>query len=162
MARTTRRQQVEVETTTDEAKTIIYGDQAPAPDAEDPQPKPKRTRKTPAKDTAATAGTVDLHALLLTALKAEGIKPKVRWAPSGNYASLLVGDTNIGYVFKQTRNGIRVEPAATKKDLPRGAKGWQPGKRSEQFALVGVFNSEAAIAQAVVGLKAARDAGLSR
>jgi hypothetical protein len=116
-------------------------------------PKPAKARKasTPA------APEVDLHAALLAGLKGEGITPEVRWAPSGNYASLLVDGKNIGYVFKQTRNGVRVEPAASQADLPRGAKGFEPGKRSELFALVGVFATEASIAQAVVALKVAAD-----
>ena len=115
--------------------------------------------QTAAKTTEAAAKTetpvVDLNKALIAALKAEGIKPEVRWAPSNNYASLLVKDVgNIGYVFKQTRNGIRIEPAATKADLPKGAKGYEPGTRSALFALVGVF-TEATIKDAVVGLKAA-------
>jgi hypothetical protein len=46
-----------------------------------------------------------------------------------------VDGTNIGYVFKQNRKGMRIEPAASKADLPKGAKGFKQGMRSERFAL---------------------------
>lgn len=108
---------------------------------------PRTTTKTPAQ--------LDLHKLLLAELAQKGVKVKARWAPSRNYASLLVGKTNIGYVFQQTRHGIRVEPAASKGDLPKTVKGFKPGTRSERFALVGVFTDEPGVKQAATALAVA-------
>jgi hypothetical protein len=95
----------------------------------------------PTKPEAAEAP--DLMKTLLDALAVLGVKPKVKWAPSRNYASLYVDGQNIGYVFRQSRKGMRIEPAATKTDLPKGAKGFKPGTRSERFALVGQVTTEA-------------------
>jgi hypothetical protein len=64
---------------------------------------------------------------------------------------------NIGYVFRQTRNGVRIEPAASKADLPKGAKSFMPGTRSERFALVGVVTDEVEARDAAKVLKAADD-----
>ncbi|MGN6431298.1 MAG: hypothetical protein ACTHNB_11290 [Gaiellaceae bacterium] len=64
---------------------------------------------------------------------------------------------NIGYVFRQTRKGMRVEPATSKADLPKGAKGWKAGTRSERFALVGQVATEAEVVAAATVLKAADD-----
>jgi hypothetical protein len=84
-----------------------------------------------------------------------GVEPKVKWAPSRNYASLYVDGQNIGYVFRQTRKGMRIEPAASKADLPKGTKGFRPGTRSERFALVGQVATEAEAVAAATVLKAA-------
>jgi len=97
----------------------------------------------------------DLMKALMDALAALGVKPTVKWAPSKSYASLLVQGKNIGYVFKQSRRGMRIEPAAAKADLPKGAKGWKPGTRSAQFALVGVVSTEAEAVAAAEVLRAA-------
>jgi hypothetical protein len=114
-----------------------------------------RSTKTeaPAKPEATEAP--DLMKALLDELAAHGVKPKVKWAPSKSYASLYVDGKNIGYVFRQTQKGMRIEPAASKADLPRGAKGWKPGRRSETFALVGVVTNEAEAKAAAAVLKAA-------
>jgi hypothetical protein len=101
--------------------------------------------------------TPDLLAGLLSELEAQGITPKVKWAPSRNYASLYVDGENIGYVFKQNRNGMRIEPAASKADLPKGTKGFKPGTRSERFALVAVVTDAAEAKVAAEVLKAADD-----
>jgi hypothetical protein len=103
------------------------------------------TTKTTTKPTTTTNETPDLHELVLAALAAEGIKPKVKWAPSRNYCSFYVGKANIGYVFRQTRTGIRIEPAAAAADLPKAVKGFKSGTRSARFALVGVVSDAAGI-----------------
>jgi hypothetical protein len=104
-------------------------------------------RKTSPRTKQTAAGEApDLHALLLDALKAQGIEPRVRWAPSKNYASLLVDGQNIGYVFAQKRTGVRVEPAAAMADLA--------GTRSPRFALVGVITTEPQVKHAAAGLVA--------
>jgi hypothetical protein len=116
----------------------------------------KTNSKTAARTPADAALTVDLHALLLAALKdRHNLAPKVKWAPSRNYCSLYVAGDNIGYVFKQTRAGVRIEPAAHPADLPRSVKGFKKGTRSERFALVGVVKDEAGIAHAADALAAA-------
>jgi hypothetical protein len=97
----------------------------------------------------------DLMKALLDALAEQGVKPKVKWAPSKSYCSLYVDGTNIGYVFRQTRKGMRIEPAASKADLPKGTRGFKPGTRSERFALVGQVASEAEAKAAAAVLKAA-------
>lgn len=106
--------------------------------------------KTPAKTKPEAAP--DLIKALLDALAGVGIKPKVKWAPSRNYASLYVDGQNIGYVFRQTRKGVRVEPAASLADLPKGVKA---GTRSARFALVGVVTDEASVKHAADALQAA-------
>lgn len=116
-----------------------------------------------ARTTSTTATTeapeaLNLHQMLLAGLEAEGLKVKPKWSPSGSYASYYVGGKNIGYVFKQTRTGVRVEPAATKADLRgTGVKGFVEGKRSERFALVGIASDAASVKQAVAALKVAAD-----
>ena len=92
---------------------------------------------------------------LLDALAEQGIKPKVKWAPSKSYASLYVEGQNIGYVFKQSKRGMRIEPAAAAADLPKGSKAFKPGTRSERFALVGVVRNEAEAKAAAAVLKIA-------
>jgi hypothetical protein len=114
-----------------------------------------RSNKSQAAAKPEASAAPDLMRALLTELEAEGVKPRVKWAPSKNYASLYVDGKNIGYVFRQTRKGMRIEPAASKADLPRGAKGWKPGRRSETFALVGVVTDEAEAKAAAAVLKAA-------
>jgi hypothetical protein len=99
--------------------------------------------RTTSMQTALKAESTNLMAALLAELKSLGIEPKVKWAPSKSYASLYVDGKNIGYVFKQTGRGMRIEPAAAKADLPKGAKGWKPGTRSALFALVGQVTTEA-------------------
>ena len=110
-----------------------------------------RSKTTATKPETAAA---DLMKVLLDELKAQGVKVTPKWAPSKNYASLLVGGTNIGYVFKQTSRGMRIEPAASIADLPKGTKGWKPGTRSERFALVGQVTTEAEAKAAAAVLKA--------
>jgi len=78
----------------------------------------RSTSKTQAAPKPEAAEAPDLFKALLDALAAEGVKPKVKWAPSKSYASLYVQGKNIGYVFRQTRKGMRIEPAASKADLP--------------------------------------------
>jgi hypothetical protein len=94
-------------------------------------------------------------AALLSGLKAEGITAKPRWNPKRTYASLLVGKANIGYVFKQSTRGTRIEPAAAKADLPKGVKLFKEGKRSALFALVGTVKTEVEVKEAVAVLKVA-------
>ena len=103
--------------------------------------------------TVETPEALDLHALIQSGLKAEGITVKPKWSPTGSYASYYEGKTNIGYVFKQTRTGVRVEPAASTADLKgTKVKGYVKGKRSERFALVGHASDEVSVAQAVAVL----------
>jgi hypothetical protein len=97
----------------------------------------------------------DLFAALIEELKAQGVTVKPKWAPSKSYASLLVQGKNIGYVFRQTKRGMRIEPALSKSELPKGAKGWKPGTRSETFALVGNVATEAEAKAAAAVLVAA-------
>jgi hypothetical protein len=104
---------------------------------------------------AAKAEAPDLMKALLDELAAQGVKPKVKWAPSKKYASLYVDGQNIGYVFRQSRKGMRIEPAAAKADLPKNAKGFKPGTRSERFALVGQVTTEPEAKAAAAVLKAA-------
>lgn len=114
------------------------------------------TSTTSAKPVAAEkAEAPDLFAALIGGLKAEGVTVKPRWNPKGTYASLLVGKKNVGYVFKQSRRGMRIEPAASKDDLAKGSKVFKPGKRSALFALVGNVQSEADVPEAVAVLKTA-------
>jgi hypothetical protein len=114
-----------------------------------------RTTKTSTTKPAEKAAAPDLMKALLDGLKAEGVTAKPRWNPKRTYASLLVGKANIGYVFKQSARGMRIEPAASKADLPKGAKLFKPGTRSTLFALVGNVKGEADLAEAVAVLKAA-------
>lgn len=123
----------------------------------------KTTRKPAAKPVAKAtpeAPKVDLHALILATLKEQhGLNPVVKWAPSGNYCSLYLvkgkSKQNIGYVFKQTSRGVRVEPAATLADLPKTVKGFVKGTRSERFALVGVAKDAGGAVHAAAALAAA-------
>jgi hypothetical protein len=108
-----------------------------------------------ARSTHNTQAQPDLIKALLEELAKQGVKPKVKWAPSKSYASLYVDGQNIGYVFRQTRNGVRIEPAVSTADLPKGTKGWKPGTRSERFALVGVVTDEASVKHAADALQAA-------
>ena len=141
--------------------TITTSTESVTPEAEvvaEPKAKKPAAKKTAAKKPAAPeaeAPKADLLALVLDGLKAEGVKPTVRWNPKRTYASLLVGKKNIGYVFKQSAKGMRVEPAASKADLPAGTKVFKPGTRSALFALVGTVATEADAAHAVTALKAA-------
>jgi hypothetical protein len=114
-----------------------------------------RTKTTTTTKPEATAKAPDLMKALLDSLAAIGVKPKVKWAPSRNYASLYVDGQNIGYVFKQTSRGMRIEPAASKADLPKGTKGFRPGTRSARFALVGLVSNKAEAKAAAAVLKAA-------
>ena len=66
-------------------------------------------------------------------------------------------EQNIGYVFKQTRSGIRVEPAAAMSDLPKTVKGFKKGTRSERFALVGVVSDETGVKDATAALPVANE-----
>jgi hypothetical protein len=50
---------------------------------------------------------------------------------------------------------MRIEPAASKADLGKGAKLFKPGTRSALFALVGTVKTQAEVAEAVSVLKAA-------
>jgi hypothetical protein len=52
---------------------------------------------------------------------------------------------------------MRIEPAASTADLPKGTKGFKPGTRSERFALVGVVTSEAEAKAAAAVLKVAEE-----
>jgi hypothetical protein len=97
----------------------------------------------------------DLMKALLDELAAQGVKPKIKWAPSKSYASLYVDGQNIGYVFRQTRTGVRVEPAASLADLPKGVKGFKAGTRSARFALVSIVTDEASVKHAADALQAA-------
>lgn len=107
-------------------------------------------------ETKDTTEQGDLVAAIMAALTSEGVDgAELRWAPSGSYASTLVDRKNIGYVFKQTRGGVRVEPAATLADLPKSVKLFKPGTRSERFALVGVVKSEKDALQAAQALAVA-------
>jgi hypothetical protein len=107
-----------------------------------------RSNKTPTGAKPEASEAPDLMKALLDALAGVGIKPKVKWAPSRNYASLYVDGQNIGYVFRQTRKGVRVEPAASLADLPKGVKGFKAGTRSARFALVGVVTDKASVKHA--------------
>jgi hypothetical protein len=113
--------------------------------------------RTTGKQSTAKADAPDLMKTLLDALATLGVKPKVKWAPSRSYASLYVDGQNIGYVFRQTKRGMRIEPAASKADLPKGTTGFKPGTRSARFALVGQVTTEAEAIAAAKVLKAADD-----
>jgi hypothetical protein len=117
----------------------------------------RTTNKTQTQLAAKQEAAPDLMKALLDALAEQGIKPKVKWAPSKSYASLYVEGENIGYVFRQTRKGMRIEPGAAAADLPKGSKGFRPGTRSERFALVGVVTTEAEAVAAAQVLKAAEE-----
>lgn len=81
-------------------------------------------RKSPAVQAApktAAAKPADLHALLVAELGKRGIVARVKWSPTRKYASYVVDGRNVGYVFAQTRNGVRVEPAAAVADLKTAA-----------------------------------------
>ena len=67
----------------------------------------------------------------------------------------MVAGKNVGYVFRQTARGMRIEPRATKADLPRGTKLFKPGTRSEAFALIGTVKTEADLPEAVAVLTTA-------
>jgi hypothetical protein len=107
------------------------------------------------KTNATENGHVDLLRELLAQLKQEGIKPKVRWSPSKKYASLLVEDTNLGYVFKQTSSGIKVKAGVTVKELGRGAsRTWQDiSHESKVYAALGFFATPAEVRKATAALK---------
>jgi hypothetical protein len=75
----------------------------------------------------APAATPDLMKVLLDALTSLGVKPKVKWAPSRNYASLYVDGQNIGYVFAQTKRGMRIEPRPRSPTCPRASRPSRPG-----------------------------------
>jgi hypothetical protein len=123
----------------------------------DDERRPEMARATTKSTTKTTIPeTVDLHKALLEALAAEGVKPKVKWAPSKSCCSLYAKEQNIGYVFKATRNGIRIEPAAGLGDMPAEAKRiFKKGTRSERFASVGVVADEKGVKAAVLALVAA-------
>jgi hypothetical protein len=111
-------------------------------------------RKAVTTPAAPKAERVEYLPLLLAALKEQGIKPKVRWAPSGGYATLLAREQAIGFVHKQTRTGMIVGPA-----LPAGtrAKGFVDSKRKGRYGLVGEVKKEAEVALAVAALKLAAE-----
>jgi hypothetical protein len=115
----------------------------------------RTTKTSTTKPAVEKAEAPDLMQALLDGLKVEGVTAKPRWNPKKTYASLLVGKRNIGYAFKQSARGMRIEPAASKADCPKGAKVFKPGTRSTLFALVGTVKSEADMAEAVAILKAA-------
>jgi hypothetical protein len=93
---------------------------------------------------------------LVDALRAAGVKPKVRWNPKRTYASLLVGEKNIGYASKPTRKGMKVEPVVSLDDLTNGVK-----KAHEEQVGKGAFGARIMVvdakglAHAVAGLVAA-------
>lgn len=123
--------------------------------------KPAKPKNATKRATATAAPEVDLHKALLDELAARGIKPKVKWSPSKTYAGLYVDGKNIGYVFKQSARGMRIEPAASEADLPKGSEGrpvkalFKPGTRSTLFALVGTVTDEAGVKHAAAALEAA-------
>jgi hypothetical protein len=99
---------------------------------------------------------VDLMKELLAQLKAEGIKPTVRWSPTNKYASLLVDGKNLGYVFAQTSSGIKVKAGVTLKELGRDKKGWKDiSHDSPVYAVLGFFATPTELKRATAALKLA-------
>ena len=96
------------------------------------------TKTTPATD---EKPTVDLHAMLVTALATREIVPELRWSPKGDYASYRVEGKTIGYVTKQGRNGVHVKAGVEIDELPKAQReSWESNvKDSPVFAARGVF-----------------------
>ena len=69
---------------------------------------------------------------------------------------------NVGYLFRQTRGGVRVEPALAKGELPKTVKGFEPDTRSARFAYVGVATDAAGAARVVAALKVAAKKAAAR
>jgi hypothetical protein len=108
---------------------------------------------------AAEAKQVDLRKQLTDALAEQGIKAKAKDAPSKNYAALLVDGKNIGYVFKQTKQGVRVLVALQPGDMPKSIKGFKASGRSGAFGAMGGFDEKTlSHAVAALALSATRQA----
>jgi hypothetical protein len=100
-------------------------------------------KTTTTKGKTATAKTdVDLQKLIVTMLGERGVKAKVMPSPSRRYVSILVDGTNVGYVFTQTRAGVRVLPALSPDELPKAVKGFKPSKRLGAFGVIGGFHEK--------------------
>jgi hypothetical protein len=116
-------------------------------------------RKTTDKNTQTTEATepqVDLLKELLAQLKAEGIKPTLRWSPTNKYASLLVEGMSIGQVFAQTSSGIKVKAAVTLKELGRSAGSWRDNSHeSNPYTAMGFFARPTEVKRATAALKLA-------
>jgi hypothetical protein len=85
----------------------------------------------------------DLHKLLLDALAERKVKPAVGWSPTKSYAALIVDTKTIAYIGKQTRNGVRVEPAATSAQLPASLRKTitERKTKSTRFVTVGTVSA---------------------
>lgn len=103
--------------------------------------------------------TVDLHEMLVTALKAKGIEPELRWSPTGSYASYRVDGKTIGYVAKQTRSGINVQAGITIDELPKAQREhWKSREqKSAVFAATATFGDAKGIERAAVALALAAE-----
>ena len=102
---------------------------------------------------AAAVETVNLREQLLIGLVEAGFKTaKAKDAPSKNYASILVDGSNVGYVFKQTKQGVRVLVALQPGDMPKAIKGFKASGRSGAFGAMGGFD-EKNLSHAVEALK---------
>jgi hypothetical protein len=107
--------------------------------------------------TASTTSTeLDLIKAVLEGLKAEGLKVKATWTPK--YARLTTAEGTIGYIWKPSRNGIKVKAAATLKELGTGLKkGWKDNSKEGAMASLRWATNEAEVASVVAGLKVAAD-----
>lgn len=100
-----------------------------------------------------TAEGLDLTALLLEGLKAEGVKASKLVAPAGHYYRVLVGKAPIAYVNHRKGGGLRIEPKLEGKELPKSVKGFtaQPKVRGG-LGYIGTFTNAEEIKQAVAAL----------
>jgi hypothetical protein len=104
-----------------------------------------------AKSNSTATPEVNLRKQIIDGLAEKGIKAKAKDAPSKNYAALLVDGKNVGYVFKQTRAGVRVLVALQPGDMPKAIKGFKASGRSGAFGAMGGFD-EKSLSHAVTAL----------
>jgi hypothetical protein len=100
-----------------------------------------RKSRTASRNAAPATTTVNLRQEIVNGLAEKGLKAKTKDAPSKNYASILVDGKNIGYVFKQTKQGVRVLLAMQPGDLPKSIKGFKASGRGGAFGAMGGFNA---------------------
>lgn len=115
--------------------------------------------KTTTTKPAITKPEVDLHAMLVAALKTRGIEPELRWSPTGAYASYRVEGKTIGYVTKQTKSGIGVQAGVKIAELPAAQRSaWKSREaKSSVFATAGTFGDAKGIERAAIALALAAE-----
>src|SRR3954469_6710111 len=101
------------------------------------------TDSTKQDSTKVEAPQVDLHKELVALLKKEGVKVTPKWSPSKKYAAYkLASGKTIGYVFAQTRSGIKVKAGVTLKELGSAKKGWVDNSKKAPFSARGFFTQD--------------------